>query len=167
MSVKNMSKEIEIHYTFTKDSVLQASKLYYDYDMKNSSKRYIGWFFVALVQFGIVGALKHDSFGLLYISTFLVAYWYYGRWYLRARMIQRYYDSKGIQSAQVKFVANDEGLYSDAKTILWDDVLRVIELQNGILIQTQEEALFFDNEAFNSSKQRSLFVKLAKEKGKI
>jgi hypothetical protein len=61
-----MSKKIEIAFKWDKDSALQASKLYYDYDMKNSSKRYIGWFFVALVQFGIVGALKHDVFGLLY-----------------------------------------------------------------------------------------------------
>jgi len=50
-----MSKVVEINFNWSQELALKASKLYYDYDMKNSNKRYIGWFFVALVQFGIVG----------------------------------------------------------------------------------------------------------------
>ena len=162
-----MSKPIEVSFEWNKELALKTSKLYYDYDMRHSSKRYVGWFFVALVQFGIVGALKHDSYGLLYLSTFLVGYWYYGRWFLRKRMLERYYDKNNPQNLQIEFRIDENGLHGKEKNISWDEILKVIELQEGVLVQAKENALFFANAAFKKEDDKTRFLKMAKEKGKL
>lgn len=138
-----MSKKIEINYIWSKELALKASKLYYDYDMKHSAKRYIGWFFVALTQFAIVGALKHDVFGLLYLSTFFVLYWYYGRWYLRKRMLQKYYDKNSMEGKTIYFTLDGEGLHFEDQQIPWDNIEKVIEFEDGVLMQTNDATLFF------------------------
>ena len=162
-----MSKPIEVSFEWNKELALKTSKLYYDYDMRHSNKRYVGWFFVALVQFGIVGALKHDSYGLLYLSTFLVGYWYYGRWFLRKQMLERYYDRNNPQNLQIEFSIDESGLHGKGKNISWDEILKVIALEEGVLVQAQENALFFANAAFKKEGDKSRFLKMAKAKGKI
>jgi hypothetical protein len=162
-----MSKKIAIDFVWSKELALKASKLYYDYDMKNSSKRYIGWSFIAFMQFGIVGALKHDVFGLLYLSTFLVLYWYYGRWYLRKRMIEKYYDKNSQVEKEIHFVLDKEGLHTEDRVVSWSDIFKVIQFDDGILIQTSESTLFFLNEFFKSFDDRVAFINLAKENGKM
>jgi hypothetical protein len=162
-----MSKPIEIKFTWSKDLAIKASKLYYDYDMKASSKRYIGWLFVAMMQFGVVGALKHDVFGLLFISTFLVLYWYYGRWYLRKGMIEKYYDKSNLDATEVKFLLKDDGLYYDEELIDWDNIEKVIKFDDGVLLQTTSNTLFFETSAFESYNEVQRFLKLMKNKGKV
>ncbi|WP_457743273.1 hypothetical protein [Sulfurimonas sp.] len=162
-----MSKKIKVDFIWNKDLALQTSKLFYDYDMRHSAKRYVGWFFVALVQFGIVGALKHDSYGILYISTFLVIYWYYGRWYLRKRVLLSYYKKNTPKDFEVHFIIDEQGLHKDEKLIPWDEVTKIIKLDEGLLVQSVNDTLFFQNAAFESSQARAAFLKMAKEKGKI
>ncbi len=162
-----MSKPIEVNFKWNKELALTTSKLYYDYDMRHSNKRYLGWFFVALVQFGIVGALKHDSYGLLYLSTFLVGYWYYGRWYLRKRMLLRFYDKNVPKNVDVHFSIDAEGLHGNNEVILWDDIIKIIQLEEGVLVQSTESALFFEKSAFKNAQERRRFIEMATEKGKI
>ncbi len=162
-----MSKPIEVNFKWNKELALTTSKLYYDYDMRHSNKRYLGWFFVALVQFGIVGALKHDSYGLLYLSTFLVLYWYYGRWYLRKRMLLRFYDKNVPKNVDVHFSIDAEGLHGNNEVILWDDIIKIIQLEEGVLVQSTESALFFQMSAFKNAQERRRFIQIATEKGKI
>jgi len=162
-----MSKGVEVSYVWSKEIALKASKLYYDYDMRNSSKRYIGWFFVALTQFAIVGALKHDVFGLLYVSTFLVAYWYYGRWYLRKRMLEKFYEKNGVEGQKIEFVLDEEGLHFQEQLVPWQHIEKVIKFDDGILIQTNDSTLFFENAFFKSSDDRMRFMELAKANEKV
>ncbi|SFV70038.1 FIG01147061: hypothetical protein [hydrothermal vent metagenome] len=161
-----MSKPIEVSFEWNKELAFKTSKLYYDYDMRHSNKRYVGWFFVALTQFGIVGALKHDSYGLLYISTFLVSYWYYGRWFLRKRMLVRFYDKNNSQNIDIHFSIDDDGFHGKEKNISWDEIIKVIELEEGVLIQSKEDALFFANAAFKQKGDKTRLLKMAKEKKK-
>ena len=162
-----MSKEISIRFYWSKELAIEASKKYYDYDMHHSSKRYIGWFFVALVQFAIVGALKHNAYGLLYLSTFLVAYWYYGRWYLRKIMIEKFYDKQNIDQTQAEFTLKQEGLYNGDFCICWDDIFKVIKLEEGALVQLSNSTLFFKRDAFRSSKDMQSFFTIMKNNGKL
>ncbi len=160
-------KPIRIKFIWTQELAVKASKLYYDYDMKNSSKRYIGWFFIALTQFGIVGALKHNSFGLLYLSTFLVLYWYYIRWYVRKAMIIRFYKNSNLHSSEVTFVLKDDGLHHNDTVIDFDNITKVIKFDDGVLLQTNANTLFFEKDAFESTKDMSKLLAIMKERGKI
>ena len=157
-------REIKITLKWDKESAITASQMFYEYDMKNSKKRYVGWLFVALTQFGIVGALKHDSYGLLYLSTFLVTYWYYGRWYLRSAMIKKYYAT--LQPTNLYFTLKDDGLYNGSELIGWDDIFRVISLDDGVLVHTNSYTLFFERKAFQNYDDLKLFLDKMNEKGK-
>ncbi len=162
-----MSKNVEIKFTWSKDLAVKASKLYYDWDMKTSGKKYVGWIFIAMMQFGVVGALKHDSFGILFISTFLVIYWYYIRWFLRKRMIVKFYEKSGLDAQDVVFTLVDDGLHYNEALIGWDDITKVIKFDDGILIQTIDSTLFFQREAFKSYDDVQRFMKIMKNKEKV
>jgi len=162
-----MSKNIEIKFTYTKELAIKASKLFYDWDMKNSSKRYIGWLFIAMMQFGVVGALKHDSFGILFISTFLVIYWYYGRWYVRKGMIEKFYDKTNNDAKDAYFILKDDGLHYGDILIDWDKIVKVIKFDDGVLIQSLDSTLFFQKDAFKSYDDMQEFISIMREKEKL
>jgi len=162
-----MSKPVEIRFIWSKEAAVKASKLYYDWDMKHSSKRYIGWLFIALVQFAIVGALKHHVFGLLYLSTFLVIYWYYIRWYIRKRMIVRYYERSQTEKREVLFTLTDEGLSYEDVLIDWDHIFKAVKFDDGILLQTLKHTLFFEKDAFDSYDEMQRFLSIMKQHGKM
>jgi len=162
-----MSKEIKIEFTWTRELAIGASQKFYEYDMRHSNKRYLGWFFVGVTQFAIVGALKHDSYGLLYASTFLVAYWYYGRWYLRKMMLEKFYDKQGIDSKEAHFMLKEDGLYNETTLIEWNEIFRVIKIEDGILVQVQNSTLYFKRDAFSSYEDMQSFLEIMKREGKI
>jgi len=162
-----MSKSIEVKFTWSKDLAIKASKLYYDWDMKSSGKKYVGWIFIAMMQFGVVGALKHDSFGILFISTFLVIYWYYIRWFVRKRMIVKFYEKSGLDDTNVVFVLQDDGLHYNDTVIDWDNIYKVVKFDDGILIQTMDSTLFFQRESFKSYKDVQRFMEMMKNRDKV
>ena len=162
-----MSKSVEVRFTWSKDLAIKASKLYYDWDMKSSGKKYVGWIFIAMMQFGVVGALKHDSFGILFISTFLVIYWYYIRWFVRKRMIVKFYEKSGLDDTDVVFVLQDDGLHYDDTVIDWDNIYKVVKFDDGILIQTMDSTLFFQRESFKSYKDVQRFMEMMKSRDKV
>ena len=163
----NISKPIKITLKWDKESAIKASKIYYDYDMKNSRKRYIGWIFVALAQFGIVGALKHDSFGMLYLSTILIGYWYYGRWFLRRGMILKYYNNLNIKDTEVTFFIDKDGFKSDNSLTKWNEIIKVLQIDKDILIQTTTNTLYFQRDSFNSYEDIQELLSIAKSYNKI
>jgi len=161
-----MSKEISIRFTWNQDLAIEASKKFYDYDMRHSNKRYFGWLFVGLTQFAIVGALKHDSYGLLYLCTFLVVYWYYGRWYIRKSMLKKFYTKIEFEK-EMEFTLKDDGLYTKDKLISWDSIYKIIKFDDGILLQIDSSTLFFKRDAFLSYDDFVYFLDVMKEKGKL
>ncbi len=162
-----MSEKIVFELPWSEALALKASKLYYDYDMRHSAKRYIGWLFVGLVQFGIVGALKHDSYGLLFTSTFLVVYWYYGRWYLRKGMIKRFYRQHHSDAEHLQVEVDESGISVNGEQITWQEVLKVLVFDEGFVVQTQKGTLFFEKEYFANSSERAAFKALAKKEEKL
>jgi len=162
-----MFKNIEITFTWSKDLAIEASKKFYDYDMRHSNKRYIGWLFVALIQFALVGAFKHDSYGMLYLSTFLGAYWYYGRWYLRKQMLKNFYDKQNIDAQKAHFTLKEDGLYQNNHAIPYDEIFKVIKLEDGVLVQVQNNTLYFKRDSFNSYEDLTRFLEQMKEREKL
>ena len=82
-----MSKQVEASFVWSESVALRSSELFYKYEFRHSYRRYLGWLFIAMAQFGVVGALKHDAYGMLIVSSFLLLYWYGVRWQLRKRLV--------------------------------------------------------------------------------
>ena len=158
-----MSKKIILEYRWDKETFLQASKAIYDFHMKHSPKRFLGWFFIALTQFGVVGALKKDVYGLLIVSTLLVVYWYALRWPLRKVMLLRSFDSSEIKDHLFHIKIDDRGVNIDEATLLWNDIQELIALCDGFLLYQGDAFLFFPKSAFHSQKDRETFISYVKE----
>ena len=92
-----MSKTVHVSYVWDEANFDKQFEASYDYLFNNSAKRYIGWFFIALLQFGVVAALKQNSFGLLLFSTLVLLYWYYVK-----KRIAKYRAKKAFLASPLK-----------------------------------------------------------------
>lgn len=129
----------EINYNWDKAAFLKASKELYNYEFNNSNKKYIGWIFIALTQFGVVAALKKGAFGLLFISTFLVIYWYYFRWKLREFLLKKSF--KDIDK-KVQILANNDFLEINSKKFDYNNIKNLIKLENGYVIIVANKSFY-------------------------
>jgi hypothetical protein len=138
----------------------KASKALYDFNLKHSPKRFLGWLFIALTQFGVVGALKKDVYGLLIVSTILVIYWYALRWPMRKAMLQRNF--KSSQEQLFKINASDDGLQVNETKIDWLDIVEAISLKDGFILYYADSYLFIPKDAFDSTDEKDSFSHLLK-----
>ena len=159
----NMFKAIEIKYTWSKQDFMSASEATYNFELKHSPKRFLGWFFIGLAQFGVVGALKKDAYGLLLIATILVVYWYALRWPIRRFMIARTYRASANQNHQFVLSANKEGIKLDNTLIKWSEIKEVISLKDAFLLYYGSSFLYIPKFAFISDDEKDRFSHLAKD----
>jgi hypothetical protein len=159
-----MSKTIKISYIWDKETFLKASKVTYDYELNNSNRKYWGWLFIALLQFGVVAAMKKGAVGLLFISTFLVIYWYMLRWTLRKRFILKTFDKSPNANHTYNVEITDEALKIDTTILSWSDIKKVISLKEGFLLFNKDEFFFFPSSAFKDMDERNEFSTIAKDK---
>ena len=153
---------INFNYKWDKPTYMQAAKVAYNYEFKNSKKRYIGFFFIALTQFGVVAILKKGAPGLLFVSSFLVLYWYLLRWKLREASIKKSFDKSPTANMQYSVDANNYGININSQIIQWQDILKVVSLSEGALIYTKDNFFFFPANAFKNLEDKNSFSKLAK-----
>jgi len=154
-----MSKSIKISYLWDKAFAIESSYNLYEYELKKSNKKYIGWFFVILSQFGVVGALKHNAYGFLVVASFGILYWYGLRWQLRKYFIIRSFDKSTLANTMILLEATTDGLYNNSKIqLLYKDILNIEQLENAIIIYHNLGTIYIPYKAFNNTKDRKLFL---------
>lgn len=158
----NTSKPILINYTWSQEVFVSASQATYEFELKHSPKRFLGWFFIGLSQFGVVAALKKDAYGLLLISSILVIYWYVLRWPIRRFMIIRSFKSSPSKNHTFKITATEEGIQVDSTMVSWKDITEVISLEKAYLLYYGTSFLFIPKSAFANDKESDRFSNLVK-----
>jgi len=158
-----MSKSIEINYTWDRETFIEASKATYDFELRHSPKRFFGWFFIAMTQFGVVGALKKDAYALLVIATVLVIYWYALRWPLRKLMINKTFDTTENKNHKFTMSADTSGIIVDGTLLSWDSLTEVVSMPKGFLVFHSGSFLYIPKLAFKDSESKDKFSHLAKE----
>jgi hypothetical protein len=153
-----MFNNIKISYVWDRELALKSAQDIYEYELKNSNKKYIGWFFVALLQFGVVGALKHNAYGFLVISTITLAYWYGFRWPMRKYFINKTFDKSLLANKKIELEATTEAILSNGEIqILYTNIKRYIQLENAIVIYHNLGTIYLPNNAFESTGARKQF----------
>ncbi len=152
-----MFKPINLRYTWDKESFIDASKVAYDYELIHSPKRFLGWLFIAMTQFGVVAAMKKGSIGLLLISTILVVYWYFFRWKIRKKLIEKSFDTK--QEYHINIDKNK--ITINENYINWDSILEVVSLEKGFLVFYENSSMFFPKNAFENDDAIDAFLSIA------
>ena len=167
MSQMSIFKPIEITYIWDKENFEKAFLKSYTHQFKNSARRYVGWFFIALAQFGVVAALKGGSIGLLMLATILILYWYVvKKWLVHQRAIKAYENSP-LKNSQIKLYITEDGLKQESTLIPWQDIQGLVPIEDDILLYYKEKAFYIPSNAFVSIEEKSRLKSLAKEKGRL
>ncbi len=161
------SNPINISYKWDRENFEKAFAKSYTHQFKNSARRYVGWFFIAVAQFGVVAALKGGSVGLLMLSTLLIFYWYVvKKWLVHQRAIKAYENSP-LKDSEITLLVDDEGIQQNDTTISWQDLQGVVPIEDDILLYHKEKAFYIPSKAFASFEDRNALKTLAKKRGKL
>ncbi len=159
-----MSKSLHVSYNWNTKKFLQGAKAAYDYELKNSRKRFLGWIFIALTQFGVVLALKQGTIGMLTLSTILVLYWYGFRWKIREYFLIKSFKNSPLKDKSFEVKLNDEGLFFNNSPIDFKDIYEIVSTDEGVLLYFIDNYIFIPSSAFENLEDKSEFVKIIKRK---
>ena len=167
MSQMSTFNPINITYTWDKENFEKAFSKSYTHQFKNSARRYVGWFFVAMAQFGVVAALKGGSIGLLMLSTILIFYWYVGKKWLLYQRARKAFEASPLQNSKIELQVTQEGITQEDLFVPWEEIQGVVPVENDILLYHGQKAFYIPESAFKSLEEKSALQRLAKEKGKL
>ncbi|SFV49981.1 FIG01147061: hypothetical protein [hydrothermal vent metagenome] len=163
-----MSKPIEIRYRWDRENLERVFDSSYRYQFENSRKRYVGWFFIALMQFGVVFALKDNSFGVLLFSTIILLYWYYGKRIIAKRRAIRAFESSEFKNRLIVMSVDDKYIHIEPKTKLkWSEIDEVRSIDDDIMLYKHPNFHYIPLSGFDSLEDISRFKSLARERGKL
>ncbi len=161
------SKPIEITYIWDRENFEKAFSKSYTHQFENSARRYIGWSFVALAQFGVVAALKGGSIGLLMLSTILIFYWYVVKKWLVHQRAMKAYENSPLKNSQIKLQITQEGVRQNEIFVSWQEIQGLVPVEDDILLYYNQNAFYIPSNAFKSMEEKSTLKSLAKEQGRL
>jgi len=149
-------KDIKINFTWSEELAKKSFDEIYKYEFNNSAKKYIGWFFIALLQFGVVGALKKGDITILSFATFMLIYWYY----IKKIIAKKRFIKLNCKPTKVQIIANKDGLrfINENITWKWNEVQDIKKLDNGLIVTKEPNHYFIPNSGFKSIEDRSAFL---------
>ncbi len=162
----NTFKPLTLSYLWDRENFEKAFENAYTHQYKKSARRYIGWLFLAMAQFGVVAALKGGSVALLMLSTLLILYWYVGKKWLVHRRLLRAFENATLKNKSITLHITQEGIVQGEDTFSWENLQGVVPIEDAILLYHDDEAFYIPNSAFSAYEDRGRFIALAKEKGR-
>ena len=158
MSISN----IEVTFSWDKDTYIKGSKSLYNDLLKHSPRRFFGWIFIAMSQFGLVAFFKKGAFGLLFLSTILLIYWYILRWPIRKMLLLNSFKKSPIKDKVFTVVIKKSGIMINDIDILWKEVNRILIEDEGFLLYYHDNFIYIPKDAFKDDdyeKAKKIFKK--------
>ena len=168
--MKSMSKAISIQYQWNQENLNRLFEASYAYQFNHSKRRFIGWFFIALLQYGVVVAFKKEAFAILLFASIILFYWYYGKkWIAKKRAIKSFEESE-FKDKEIKLTVDEEGfeLIAPKKEHWnWDEIDEVVSLGDDIMIYKHPNFHYIPSSGFKSLEEKSQFKSIAKKHGRL
>jgi len=165
-----MSKSIKISYIWNRENVDRLFEASYKYQFNNSAKRFIGWFFIALLQYGVVVALKKDAFAILLFSTIMLFYWYYGKKWITKKRADKSFENSPFKDKKIEMSIDKNGftlISNNNEKWSWDEVQEVITLEDDIMLYKHPNFHYIPSNGFESIEEKSRFKSMVKKYGKL
>jgi hypothetical protein len=166
-----MSDPIRIRYVWNRENIDRLFDASYKYVFTHSSLRYIGWFFIALLQFGVVATLKQNSIGLLLFSSIMLVYWYSIRKVMAKKRAIASFETSPFKDQTIEITVDDDGFEirsnGGGEQWSWDEIDRVIGLEDDILLYKDPHSHYIPSGGFASIDDKSRFKTVAKQHGKL
>ena len=166
----NMSKVIDVSYIWSRENLYQLFDASYKYQFEHSRKRYMGWFLIALMQYGIVVALKKEVFAILLFSTIVLLYWYYGKKWIAKKRALKSFETSPFKDEKIQMYIDETGftlLQPTQERWSWDEMDEVIVLGEDIMLYKYPNFHYIPASGFISLEEKSRFKALAKAEGKL
>jgi len=163
----SISKPIKISFVWDRENLLKAFESAYRYHYTHSARRYIGWLFVALAQFGVVAALKKGAFGLLLFSTILLLYWYVVKKALLKQRALKAFAHSPLKDRRISFEVSEAGIMQEGVMTPWERIEGVVPSGEGVMLYQEGREYYIPAGAFGGVEAMSRFKSLAREKGKL
>ena len=163
----NTSNKIKISYKWNRANSDIAFEKSYTYHYKNSMRRYIGWLFVAMAQFGVVFALKGNHIGLLLFSTILIIYWYLiKKWLVKKRVIRDFENSEHKDKV-IEMYVDEAGIVQNNELIPWENINGIVVADDALMLYQKGKEYYIPSDSFEDYEQKTRFKAIAKERGKL
>jgi len=165
-----MSKPIKISYLWNQDNIDKLFEASYKYQFNNSGKRYFGWLLIALMQYGVVVALKKDAFAILLFSTIMLAYWYYGKKWIAQKRAKKSFEQSEFRDKKIEMLIDKSGfniLSPHKESLTWSEVQEVIELGDDIMLYSHPNFHYIPAKGFDSIEEKSRFKSMVKKYGRL
>jgi len=147
----------EVKFKLDKKEFIEATLFTYRYELNKSPKRFLGFIFIAMSQFGVVALLQKGQSGLLLLSSLLLIYWYF----LRERIRKKLYERSFKENQEFKLIVSRDRMDINGFKLDWSDILEAIEFKYGFILYYQNRYLYIPNSAFNK-KEREEFISILK-----
>ena len=165
-----MFKPIEVSYIWNKKNVENLFEASYKYQFEHSRRRYIGWFFIALLQYGIVVAVKKEVFVILLFSTIVLFYWYYGKKWIAQKRAKKSFEASEFKDKEIKLTVKEDGfelLAPIKEHWSWKEIDEVVSLGDDIMLYKYPNFHYIPSSGFTSLEEKSRFKSMAKKYGKL
>jgi hypothetical protein len=170
-SVKSMSDTIHIEYIWSRENNQKLFEASYRYMCEHSARRYVGWVFIILLQFGIVAMFKNGTSGLLMFSSLALIYWYVGRKWLLWRRAMKSWQNSPFRDQTVTIEAGPNGLsvhtLQSTMHLPWEDINTIRSLGDDILLLQEPHLYYIPASGFASLEDKSAFKTMAAKHGKL
>jgi hypothetical protein len=160
----NTSKPVTITYRWDRENFEKAFRHAYTHQFKHSARRYVGWGFIAMAQFGVVAALKGGSVGLLMLSTILILYWYVFKKQLLHRRALASFERSALKDSRITLQVDEEGIEQNGVRVGWEEIQGVVPVEDAILLYYKDKTFYIPESAFASIEEKSRLKSLAKAK---
>ena len=163
-----MSKVVKLDFIWDEEVAKKSFDELYKYEFNHSAKKYIGWIFIALLQFGVVGAFKKGDASLLIFSTVVLAYWYIFKKMIAKRLFLKRFENDPLKDKEIILKADEKGLHFKNQNIFWkwDEIESLEDVKNGLLLIKYPNHYFIPLNAFKSFEDKNDFKMLYKESKK-
>jgi len=161
----SMSKEIILNFRWDKDTYMRAGEFAYKYKMYHTPKKYLGWIFIALLQFGVVGALLKGTLAILLFSTIMLIYWYYLKIRIEKYYLSKKFDSEKDANKLLQISIKDNEIDINKKKVLWSEIPLIIASEKGYLLDHISGYIFFPSKAFKQEEDKTSFINIARSNG--
>ena len=166
-----MSKTIRISYLWDRENFEKLFASSYRYQFTHSMKRYIGWLFIAILQLGVVAALKKGSVALLLFASLVLIYWYFGKKIIAKKRASNAFNASSFKDKTVKIEVDEGGFEIKSQEgkveWLWDEVDEVISLNDDIMIYKEPNFHYISSNGFSSIEDKSHFKTMARAHQKL
>jgi hypothetical protein len=154
MSTPAGKKTISLSYRWGEEEFLTSNRIHYRLRMKEPAFRFLGYFLVLSVAYGLFITLAHGIYPILVVTLLFALYWYVLRWRIQRGRLLKDFRTKAKAVPEVQWTIDEDGFKGKtddgSSEFSWDTVRKAVFSEEGFLLYQYPAILFLPRKAFAS-----------------